>query len=134
MTKTARKCLLYSIQKKEGVSHSQSVDPDQSRTATMFEKSEGANKIETECIPKTAPTSRAISRSETKNKIFDAIGAMTSNITKITASLESMPPTSVDISRESFFSCRTVYQRLGTRLIDKSVNYLSFLRAYFKSM
>ena len=29
---------------KEGVSHSQSVDPDQSRTSTLFEKLEGALK------------------------------------------------------------------------------------------
>ena len=50
----------------EGVSHSQSVDPDQSRTATLFEKLEEAIKKETECIPKTAQTCRTISRSRTK--------------------------------------------------------------------
>ena len=35
----------------EGVSHSQPVDPDQSRASTLFEKLEGAIKKETECIP-----------------------------------------------------------------------------------
>ena len=39
----------------EGVTHSQSVDPDHSRTAKLFEKLEEAMKKETECIPKTAP-------------------------------------------------------------------------------
>ena len=49
----------------EGVSHSQSADQDQSRAATLFEELEGAIKKETECIPKTAQTSRTISRSIT---------------------------------------------------------------------
>ena len=44
----------------EGVSHSHSIDPDQSRTATLSEKLEGAIKKETECIPKAAETRRAI--------------------------------------------------------------------------
>ena len=43
---------------KEGVSHSHSVDADESRAATLFEKLEVAVKKETECIPKTAKTSR----------------------------------------------------------------------------
>ena len=50
----------------EGVSHSQSVDQDHSRTAKLFEKLEEAMKKETESIPKTTQTSRAISSSITK--------------------------------------------------------------------
>ena len=53
------------------MSHSQSVDPGQSRTETLFEKLEGAIKKETERILKTAQTSRAISRCITKvSEIF----------------------------------------------------------------
>ena len=72
----------------EGVFHSQSVDQDQSRTATLLEKFGGAKKEEPECIPITAQTSRAISRSITKElEIVDATGEKTANITNISAAL-----------------------------------------------
>ena len=44
----------------EGVSHSQSVDPDQILTTTLFEKAEGAIEKEKVCIPKAAQTSRLV--------------------------------------------------------------------------
>ena len=50
----------------EGVSHSQSVDQDQSRTAKLFEKLEGAIKKEQSASLKQPQTSRAISRSITE--------------------------------------------------------------------
>ena len=80
----------------EEMSHSQSVDPDESRTTTLCEKLEGAIEEDTECIPKTAQTSRAISRSITKDlDISLATGEKTANKTKITAAFESIPPTPV---------------------------------------
>ena len=102
MTTTVTKCLLYPIpMRKECLTHSQSVDPDQSRTATMFEKLEGVIKKETECISMTAQTSRAISRSITKEFFtFEVTGEKTANITKKkTGALESIPPTSVEVER-----------------------------------
>ena len=84
----------------DGVSHTLPVDPDQSRTATLFQKLEEAIKKETECIPKTAQISRAISRSINKELYtFEATGQKTASITKITAALESMPSTYVDADR-----------------------------------
>ena len=47
MTKTLK--IFFALSNsEEGVSHSQSVDPDESRTSTLFEKLEGAIKEETE--------------------------------------------------------------------------------------
>ena len=84
-----------------GVSRFLSVDPDQSRAATLFEKLDGAIKKETECIPKSAQSSRAISRSITKEFIiFEATGEKTANITMTTAAFESMPTTSVVAERD----------------------------------
>ena len=83
-----------------GVSPSQSVDPDQSRAASLFEKLEGSIKKETEYIPKTAQTSPTISRSINKEfKKFEATVEKTTNITKITAALESIPSSSVETER-----------------------------------
>ena len=45
---------MFAFSDSNGVSQSQSVDPDHSQTATLFEKLEGAIKMETECIPNTA--------------------------------------------------------------------------------
>ena len=49
---------MFALSDSEGVSHYQPVDPDQSRTATLHEKLEGAIKKEAECIPKTAQFER----------------------------------------------------------------------------
>ena len=83
----------------EGVSHSQSVDQDQSRTATLFEKLEGAIKT-TECIPKTVQTGRAISRGINWRK--DSKHNQDNGCIRIHT-------THICRSRKSFFSGRTVY-------------------------
>ena len=57
---------MFASSDSEGVFHSQTVNPDQSRTATLFKKLKAAIKKETECIPKAAQTSRVISRSIAK--------------------------------------------------------------------
>ena len=54
---------MFALSDSDGVSHSQSVYPGQSRTATLFEKLEGAINKEIQCIAKTAKTSLAIGRS-----------------------------------------------------------------------
>ena len=124
------KMFALSYSDEEGVSHSQSVDPDESRTATLYVKLEGAIEKDTECIPKTAQTSRAISRNIAKDlDIFIATGKKTANKTQITAVLDSIPPTSVEAER-SFSAIGLFITRLRTRL---SVNCLSFLHVYFKS-
>ena len=115
------------------MSHSQSVDPDESRTSTLFEKLEGAIKEETECIYKTAQTSRAISRSITKEfEVFEATGVKTAKITKTAAALESIPPTSV-VAERAFSAEGLFITRHRTRLCDKNVNCLGSIRAYLKS-
>ena len=87
MTKTVTKCLLYPFPKKECLTLSLST---QIKAEQLSEKLDGAIKKETECIPKTALTSRAIRKSITKEfEIFEATGEKTANITKITAALES---------------------------------------------
>ena len=97
---------MFALSDSEGVSHTQSVDPDQSRTATLFEKLEGTIRKETECISEmmrsecTAETNRATSRSIIKElEMFESTGEKTANITKITAASESTPPTSVKAER-----------------------------------
>ena len=93
----------------------------------------GSKKKEPECIPKTAQTCRAISRSiNNEFEIVDATGEKTANITKIPAALESIPPTSVEAERD-YSAVGLFITRLRIRLSDKSVNCLSLLRAYFYS-
>ena len=100
--------------KEEGVSHSQSHDP--------------AIKKEPQCIPKRAQTSRAISWSITKEfESFEATGEKTANITKTSAALESIPPTSVEVER-AFSAVGLFIMRLRTRLSDKSANCLSIFQ------
>ena len=70
---------MFALSDSEGVSHSQSVNPEQIRTATLFENLEGAIKNK-QCIPKTAQTSRTISRSINKQfEIFEATAEKTAN-------------------------------------------------------
>ena len=109
-----------------GVSHSQSIAPDQSRAATLFQKLEGEIKKETECIPRTTQTSLSISRSiSTEFELLEATGEKTTNITEITAELESIPHTYV--KAETAFSAVGLFiTRLRSRLSDKSVNFSVF--------
>ena len=89
--------LALSYSDEEGVSHSQSVDQDQSRTASQFEKLEEAIKKDSVRIPITARTSWAISGSLTiEFIIFEETGEKSANISKRTAAFDSIPSTSVE--------------------------------------
>ena len=93
----------------------------------------GSIKKKTECIHKAAQTSWAISMSITREfEISEVTGEKTVNITKITAALESIPPTFVEAER-AFSAVVLFITRLITRLSDKSIKCLSFLHTYFKS-
>ena len=92
-----------------------------------MEKLEGAIKMESECILKQPKTSRAISRSITKEFLRQLEKTNQDN------SCIRIHATHICQSRKSFSSAGLFITRLRTRLSDKSVNCFSFLHAYFKS-
>ena len=66
-------------------------------------------------------------------EIFEAIGDKTACVAKMTAALKFISHTTVETEKKAFSAVGLYITRLRTRLSDKSVNCLSFLRAYFKS-
>ena len=63
--------------------------------------------------------------------IFEATGEMTTRIKSLFDALKTIPPTSIE-SERAFSAVGLFVTKLRTRLSDKSINNLSFLRAYYK--
>ena len=81
---------------------------------------------------KTPPPSQEIVRGLTKEfDIFEATGVKITNIIRLKNALESIPPTSVEAER-AFSAVGLFITKLRTRLSDRSVSRLSFLRTYYK--
>ena len=62
--------------------------------------------------------------------IFEATGEMTMTIKRLFDALKSIPPTSIEAER-AFSAVGLFITKLRTRLADKSINNLSFLRNFY---
>ena len=62
--------------------------------------------------------------------IFEATGEMTMTIKRLFDALKSIPPTSIEAER-AFSAVGLFITKLRTRLTDKSINNLSFLRNFY---
>ncbi|GFW89132.1 uncharacterized protein TNCV_2685661 [Trichonephila clavipes] len=65
-------------------------------------------------------------------QLFDSTEKPSPNIKKLCEALKTIPPTSVQVER-AFSAAGLFVTKLRTRLSDKSINCLCFLKSYFKN-
>lgn len=65
-------------------------------------------------------------------RVFEATGERTQNLNIIYNALMSIPPTSVE-SERVFSTAGLFITKMRTRLSDRSINCLCFLKSYFRS-
>ncbi len=98
---------------------------------SLVEKLDSAIKKQvTSCQHSTTSTSaRSLSK---EFDMFNLTGEKTANLHNLLEWLESVPPTSVE-SERAFSAAGLFVTRLRTRLSDRSVNCLCFLRSFYKN-
>ena len=81
----------------------------------------------------SATTGRTINLKTVQKELdlFDATGERTLRMLKIMRAIETIPPTSVEAER-AFSAAGLFITKLRTRLNNRSVDALCFLRAYYK--
>ena len=81
----------------------------------------------------SATTGRTINLKTVQKELdlFDATGERTPRMLKIMRAIETIPPTSVEAER-AFSAAGLFITKLRTRLNNRSVDALCFLRAYYK--
>lgn len=96
---------------------------------TLSEKLQKAlTSAEAENLPSKSSRSQHLSK---ELDIFEATGERTQNITLLLDALKTIPPTSIE-SERAFSAAGLFITKLRTRLSDRSVDTLCFLRSYYQ--
>lgn len=100
---------------------------------TLNEKLEAAIRSKTKSFQSSVSGSLSVGKYFGKElEVFEATGDRTLNITNLLNSLKSIPPTSVE-SELAFSAAGLFVTKMRTRLSDRSVDCLCYLRAYYKN-
>lgn len=100
---------------------------------TLNEKLEAAIRSKTKSFQSSVSGSLSVGKYFGKElEVFEATGDRTLNITNLLNSLKSIPPTSVE-SERAFSAAGLFVTKMRTRLSDRSVDCLCYLRAYYKN-
>ncbi|GFS89091.1 uncharacterized protein TNCV_1258471 [Trichonephila clavipes] len=114
-------------------SEEESIEILKEKPLTLDEKLEKAIYSKTKvlyCSTKKSTSFNKIMKQEMQ--LFDSTENPSSNIIKLCDALKTIPPTSVEAER-AFSAAGLFITKLRTRLSDKSINCLCFLKSYFKN-
>ena len=123
---------LFDVSEDSECSSSEGEEETQSRVhhpMTLAEKLEAAIQTQSTSTVASANISKHL---EKELRVFEATGERTTNITNLLNSLKSIPPTSVESERD-FPAAGLFISKIRSRLSDKSVDFLCFLRYFFKN-
>lgn len=101
---------------------------------TLSEKLDAAIKASEERATKTLASKTSISDHFRKEfDIFDSTGERTRNISLLLNGLKTIPPTSIE-SERAFSAAGLFLTKIRTRLSDRCIDHLCFLKSYYKNV
>ncbi|XP_023230454.1 uncharacterized protein LOC111641584 [Centruroides sculpturatus] len=109
-------------------------DVASSSAMTLAEKLDAAIKeAEIDRSRKVDNKSSTETRLENEIEIFEATGEKTHNICLLLNALKTIPPTSIE-SERAFSAAGLFITKLRTRLSDRSIDHLCFLKSHYKNL